>query len=173
MNVQWSIADTYLLDPTIDLTALKDIGAFWGSWRTWRSMNTDNVICYDKAKARELITNRFNTACNLYVPESVYLELDKPRDVRAFGSEVAHEVEHPDEIVALFLAASSADIVLLLGYNLSGEDDHDRGYIHQALVAFPDTQFVLIDHDSELLPKFTDLDNLTSDTIQNVLKMLA
>lgn len=173
MNVQWAIADEYLLDPTINLTALKDIGAFWGSWRTWRACNTDNVVCYDRIKAAELITNKFNTACNLYIHESVYLELDKPQNVRAFGSEFAHEVQHADEIVALFLAAGSADIVLLLGYDLSGEDTHDRGYIHQALVTFPDTQFVLIDHPEELNPKFTELDNLMRDNIQSVLKMLA
>lgn len=171
MNVQWSIADNYLLDPTLDLAALKDIGAFWGSWRTWRACNTDNVICYDRDKARELITNKFNTACNFYIHESLYTELEKPVGVRAYGSEFAHEVKHADGIVSLFLAASSADIVLMLGYDLSGEDDHDKGYIHQAMVAFPDVQFVLLDK-QELNPKFNDLDNLTQDTIKSVLKML-
>lgn len=172
MNVQWVVSDDYLLDPTVDLAALKDIGSFWGGWRTWRVCNTDNVICYDTKKARELVKNKFNTTCNLYIPESVYNDLNKPPRVRAFGSQFQHEVQQADAIVSLFLAASSADLVLLLGFDLTGEDDHDRGYIHQAMITYPDVQFVLIDHPQEPVPKIAQLDNVTRDSMTAVLHML-
>lgn len=173
MNVVWVVSDDYLLDPTVDLTALKDIGSFWGGWRTWRACNTDNVVCYDRPKARELVKNKFNTTCNLYIPEAVYTELNKPPGVRAFGSEFQHEVKQADAIVSLFLAASSADLVLLLGFDLTEEDTHDVGYIHQAILSYPDVQFVLIDHPEHPVPKIAQLDNMTRDSMVAVLHMLS
>ena len=170
MNIQWVLADTALLDPTVNLDALKDIGAFWGSWTTWRAYNTDNVVCYNHSKAKELVTNKFNQACNLYIPQAVYEELNKPQQVRAFGSDFAHPVDHPDEIVSLFLAASTADIVLLLGFDWSNIEGHYFGYVLQALNSYPDVQFVLIDSPKSTA-KIAELDNVMQDTMQNVLEM--
>ena len=44
MNINWVLADQVVLDPTVDIDAMKAIGSFWGSWRTWRAYGTDNVI---------------------------------------------------------------------------------------------------------------------------------
>ena len=55
MNIQWVLSDNFTLDPTVDLARMKRGGAFWGSWKTWRAYNTDNVVCHDISKAGELI----------------------------------------------------------------------------------------------------------------------
>ena len=64
MNVSWVLADTLTLDPLVNIDAMKEIGPMWGSWKTWRSCQTDNVICYDLGKAQELIKRKITFSEN-------------------------------------------------------------------------------------------------------------
>lgn len=118
MNVNWVIADTTILDPTIDISGMKEVGPMWGSWKTWRQCQTDNVICHDMSKAQELIKRNFHTTCNFYIPNENWVALDRPDDVRLYEGKFLDEFQ-PDEIVAMHLAASVSDIVLLLGFDWS------------------------------------------------------
>lgn len=183
MKISWVVADNIVLDPTLDITKIKDIGPIWGSWRTWRSCSTDNVICYDKEKAVELLERQFQTLCNLYLPDSAYQFLNRPAGVKLFGGDFTQDISNKDEVVALHLAASTSEIVLLLGFNWQPEPkledrlDEHRAYIRRQLIkhAISDnqnTQWVLIDHKADLMPELDDLPNLTQDTLKNVISML-
>lgn len=178
MNIQWVLADNVVLDPTIDLIALKNTGALWGSWKTWRAYNTDNVICHDSTKAAELIKKAFHATCNFYIPNSVYKELNQPLKVRLYeGDFMGHNVENRDELVAMFLAGSIAEIVLLLGFEWNSDDTNIQARNHnglflQAVKSRPDTQWILIDYPGELPKELSNLPNLDTDSFENVLSIL-
>jgi hypothetical protein len=183
MNINWVLANDYVPDPTIDLARLRACGAFWGGWQTWRASGTDNVICHDTAKARDLIQRAFHATCNFYVPNSAYQMLDRPQGVRLYEGEFVHDLDNHEEIVALHLTAGISDIVLLLGFDFAEVElptdrlerhrwlNH-RNLIRQAIKDNPNTQWVLVDHAEPIGKDFGELENLTQDSIDNVIGML-
>ena len=181
MNISWVLADSVILDPTQDIASLKDIGALWGSWCTWRACQTDNVICHGQAKAAELIKREFQTHCNFYIPNSVYSSIGQPPGVRLYEGEFVHDIIRQEEIVAIHLAATTSDIILLLGFDLAElppELDrlkthqalHHRNLIRQAIKDYAHVQWVVVDHPNKLGKDLLGLENLTQDTLDNVLK---
>jgi len=184
MNISWVVADDTFLAPDINIEQLKNIGSIWGSWKTWRSCQTDNVICSDIGKAKELLQRNFNNICNFYVPEDAYVDLDRPQGVRLFGGKFTFEIDHPEELIAMKLAASQNDIILLLGFDWTNKpkktdrlEEHRaqnyRSGIKHAITDNPNTQWVLVNHNEILLNELKNLDNLTVDTLPNVLSMLS
>jgi hypothetical protein len=182
MKISWVLSDRVELDPTVDIDKLKNIGAFWGSWRTWRAYQTDNVLCNDLAKADELLKRAFHSICNLYIPNTNYATLNRPAGVKLYEGEFVHDVEHREEIVALHLAASTSDIVLLLGFDFSEQPKHAdrllehrahnyRGLIRQTIVDNSHVQWVVIDHPADFRKDLRELNNLTKDSLSNVLGM--
>ena len=164
MNISWVLADSVVLDPTLDPADLKQVGPVWGSWRTWRACQTDNVICHDMQKAADLVKRQFQNNCNFYLPNSVHASLDRPDGVRLYEGDFVHDVDRQEEIVALHLAASTSDIVLLLGFDLtplSTDTDrllahraqHHRNLLRQAMVNYDQVQWVVVDHPGNLDPK--------------------
>ena len=183
MNINWILANDYVPDPTIDLAQLRACGAFWGGWQTWRASGTDNVICHDTAKARELIHRAFHATCNFYVPNSAYAMLDRPQGVRLYEGEFVHDLDDHEEIVALHLTAGISDIVLLLGFDLAEVELptdrlqrhralNYRNLVRQAIKDNPNTQWVLVDHPQPIGKDFGELVNLTQDSMDNVIGML-
>lgn len=185
MNINWVIADGYHVDPTIDLSVLKNIGSIWGSWRTWRSCGTDNVICHNVTKAQELVQRNFQTNCNFFVPEEHFRSIGRPPGVQFYGGKFDEETTSIDDIIALHLASSNSEIILLLGFNFQkiSTDITDKFELHKiknyygltrSLIASkPELQFVLVDHPGDLDKSFKDLANLTCDNLENVLQLLA
>ena len=184
MNISWVLADSVLLDPLQDIVALKNVGAFWGSWRTWRSCETDNVICNDSVKANDLIKQNFQKNCNFYISNAVFQQLGRPEEVRLYEGAFTHDVDHQDEIVAVHLVTGTSDIVLLLGFNFTEHmpladrlQEHRaqnyRGLIRQAIKDNTHIQWVLVDHPGELGKDMSNLENLTVDTMQNVLALIS
>jgi len=181
VRVSWIIADNFV-DPAVDPSSLADVGSTWGSWRTWRAWNTDNVLCYDIAKAKDLVTRAFQAVCNLYVPKSAYAELGRPAGVQLFDGEFPVEFDCVEEIIAMHLLAGKNDLVLLLGYNLTEPGIDDAFELHKrknylaafasAIKMYPETQWVIIDHSAELVNTLHELENITCDTYENVLKLL-
>lgn len=182
MKISWVLADSVILEPTQDITELKNIGTFWGSWCTWRSCQTDNVICHAQSKAVELIRRNFQNYCNFYIPNSVYLSIDRPDGVKLYQGDFVHDVIRQEEIVALHLAATTSDIVLLLGFDLtelSPDTDrlkthqalHHRNLIRQAIKDYEQIQWVVVDHPEPLDPNLINLPNISTDTLQNVLSL--
>ena len=177
MNISWVIAEGYQFDPVFDIDIIKDIGPIWGSWTTWRGCSTDNVICNNSSKAQELIDRGFHKGCNFYIPKLVWQELKCPMGVQSYNGKFEHNMNHTDDIVALHLSSTTADIVLLMGFGLppmtTAEDRHYYGHTLSVIKQNPDTQWVLVDHSADLDKNFQDLPNLTCDTLENVLQLLA
>lgn len=184
MNIQWVLADNLTLDPTADMTKMKEAGAFWGSWKTWRAYNTDNVICHDMQKAKDLVKRAFQAACNLYIPNSVYNKIDRPLGVKLYeGDFMGHDVDNQDELVAINLASSVCDVVLLLGFDWSDQPENPdkslelrarnyRGLVEQAIKSRPDVQWILVDHPGDIRPELKAYGNLDKDNLENVLTIL-
>jgi hypothetical protein len=184
MNISWVLADSTIADPTLEINELKNLGAFWGSWRTWRAFQTDNVICHDQRKADELVKREFQKNCNFYIPNSIYASIGRPQGVRLYEGAFVHDVDHEEEIVAMHLAATTSEIVLLFGFDLtelpSTSDrliahraQHRRNHIHQAIKQYDQIQWVVVDHVEELDPALTKLPNLVTDTMQAVLALVS
>lgn len=180
MNISWVLADSVVLDPTMEITQLKSLGSLWGSWRTWRSCQTDNVICNDSVKAAELIARNFQKKCNFYIPNSVYQQLSRPDNVKLYEGVFTHEVNNQEDIIAMHLASGLSDVVLLLGFDLTEKEpnldkmvEHRnfnyRALIQQAISSNDQVQWVLVDHPGALSNKLLELPNLSIDTIENVL----
>lgn len=166
------------LNIAIDIDQLKSIGSIWGSWHTWRGCQTDNVICHNAVQAQRLVEQNFHTRCNFYVPNSVYVALDMGAQVHAYEGNLTHDIDNPDEIIAMYLAATVSDIVLLLGFDWTGINSDQREIDYRGLVAAtvannPDTQWVLLDQTGPVRAELTKLPNFTQDTLTNVLKMFS
>lgn len=184
MRVNWAVATGYSIDPTISLDVIKGIGPLWGSWHTWRSCGTDNVICHSAAKARELLDRAFQAVCNFYVPRSEYEFLKRPVGVKLYEGNYQEQLDAIEDIIALHLCGSASDIVLLLGYDLGSipndlpKLDHHRminrhGLIRSAIANTAQTQWVVVDHPRDLDKAYQTLPNLTCDSMSSVLQLLA
>lgn len=183
MRINWAFADTYQLDPSIDVERIKSIGSTWGSWRTWRSCGTDNVICHDSAKAHDLVKRAFQAVCNLYVPKKQYQELGRPVGIKLYEGDFDHELDHAEDIITLHIVSGISDIVLMAGYDLGPiQESSDKFEKHKltnyhgmirSLISQNDTvQYVLVDHAKNLDKAYQNLSNLTCDKMANVLKLL-
>ena len=179
MKINWVAADSVAADPTLDIEKLKNIGPIWGGWRTWRSCETDNVICHRLVDARSLIAKQFHSRCNLYIPNSGFQDLGRPEKVKLYQGDFHLDVDSPDEIVAMHLAAIDCNIVLLLGFDLEEKSFTDKlrqhqwhvykNYVRQIISDSPDIQWVLLDSKGQISKEFVKIENLQFDTLQNIL----
>lgn len=181
LMISWVLADSLVLDPTVDITKLKNIGPLWGSWKTWRSCQTDNVICYDQHQARQLVNRNFQSKCNFYVPSTAMQFLDRPDRIKVFEGQFTEDILFPDEIISMHLASSSSDIVLLYGFDCSSKDhitdklEKHRWHVQQQLFKSciqnnTHCQWVLVEHDREI-GKFLQELNLNQDKLDNILSV--
>lgn len=181
MNINLVLSNQAQIDPTVNINRLKELGSFWGGWQTWRSCQTDNVICHDLSKASELILRSFHTTCNLYLPESSYITLDRPAGVKLYKGTFIHDVDNQEDIVAMHLAATTSDVVLLLGFNFGEptklEDrlaehraNNYRNLTRQVIVDNPTIQWVVLDHSNSFRKDLQQLGNLGQDTLINILQ---
>jgi len=182
MNISWVLADSTVLDPTLDVNTLKNIGPIWGSWKTWRGCNTDNVICHDQGQAVELIKREFQNSCNFYIHNDAYQFLNSPPNVQLYQGQFPDQINNPDEIIAMHLAASQNNIVLLMGFDWTQKPKFvDRllehhAHVYRTLVRNtirnnPDVQWVVIDHQHPLDPDLINLPNLSTDSLQTALAL--
>jgi hypothetical protein len=183
MNIAWVLSDSVALGPEVDIDQLKQLGSFWGGWRTWRGCHTDNVICNDLDKAGELLKRNFQAGCNFYIPNANYQILNRPTAVRLYEGAFAHDVDRRDEIVAMHLAAASNDIVLLLGFDFSEpmvnpdkllehRTQNYRGLVHQVINDNNQVQWVLVDHPDLVMKSLSSLPNLSTDTLEAALSLI-
>lgn len=183
IRVNWVFAEGYQLDPARNLDRIKSIGPTWGSWRTWRSCGTDNVICHDLGKAQELTARAFHAVCNFYVPRIHYTDINRPIGVRLYDGEFIHDVDHHEDIVAAHLVSVCSDIVLLVGFDFSpAEPSSDpyqqvkhrnyRGLMRSIINSDPAVQWVAIDHARLPEEAFRAIPNFTCDEFDKVLELL-
>ena len=182
MKCSWVFANGYQFDPIIPLDHVKNIGSSWGSWTTWRGCSTDNVLCNDIGKSRELIERAFQAVCNFYVPRQHYQKLGRPVGLKFYESEHNVDIDHIEDIIACHLAASGADIVLLCGFDFCLPTDvadqlevHKLKNRHGALrsaMSNSTSQWVAIDYTETPDLAYSELDNFTCDSMDNVLNLL-
>ncbi len=183
MNVSWIFNSLYHLDPTQDIETIKNIGATWGSWKTWRSCGTDNVICDDVIKCRELLKRQFQKECNFYIPKRYFQDLGRPVGVKFYEGEFTEQMDFVEDIISMQLVSGVSDIVLLMGFDLSKppatNDQFLRhkiqnrlGLIRSTIVNNSQIQWVLVDHDNDLDKGFQNIPNLTCDKMENVIQLL-
>lgn len=181
MRINWVIAGGYQIDPTVDLEKFKGIGSLWGSWTTWRSCGTDNVVCSDFAKSRDLIARAFQSVCNFYIPSGYYQDLGRPLGCKLYDGQFAQEVDNLDDIVAMHLASSQSDIILLLGFDFGlPVQVTDKFQAHKiknyhglmrGIISGSTAQWVAVDAD--VMDKaYQNLDNLTTDRLETILASL-
>ena len=182
VKISWVMAADHSLDPAVDVERMKSVGPVWGSWRTWRSCGTDNVICHQQQKGRELLDRAFQAVCNFYLPRNLYEPLARPVGVRLYDGDFDRELDDIEDIVALHLAGASSDIVLIVGFNWTvPENVTDRferhkimnrhGLMRSVIATMPNTQWVAIDC-AEMDKSYQNLANLTCDSLQNALQLL-
>jgi len=177
MNIAWLFAENTVLPPTTPVQAMRDLAPIWGSWRTQRSYQSDNVVCWDPTQADKLCRQGYAKTCNLYIPETVYQQLDKPAGVRVFGGGFDFAVDSVDDIIATHLVASVADVILMVGFDLEAKTKPSasrNNYIGILAQAIGDSgkQWVIIDHHTDFAEPIQKLSNITSDLLPNVLQLL-
>ena len=178
MNVSWVLADTFVLDPVLDVKEIKEIGPLWGSWKTWRGCQTDNVICHDLTKSSELLKRNFQTTCNFFIPNANWIKLNRPEGVNLYEGSFVDEFQ-PEEIIGMHLAGSQSDIVLLLGFDLTEKQRNPNKLLeHQAqayralvinAIENSEAQWVLVDHPGPIMKKMQHIPNLVMDSMENCL----
>lgn len=184
MRINWVFSDTYQLDPVVDVEKIKSIGPTWGSWKTWRSCSTDNVICHDLVKSKELIKRAFQAVCNFYIPKKHYQELGRPVGVKLYDGDFEHDLDHSEDVIGMHLVSGISDIVILVGFNfgkiIPSEDRFENhkivnyhGMIRSVVSSNNSVQWVVVDHDQEFDERYENLDNLTVDTLENTIEMLS
>ena len=182
MKISWVVAAEHRIDPVINLDEIKSVGPIWGSWQTWRACATDNVICHEQQRCRDLLNRAFQAVCNFYVPRSLYENLSRPLGVRLYDGAFDHDMDNIEDIIAMHLAAATSDIVLLLGFNLRIPDPvadrlaqhkltNRHGLMRSAMVTNGETQWVAVDT-VDLHSSYQTLPNLTCDLLPNVLQLL-
>lgn len=182
MKINWIIADNVKLDAQT-IEKLKLIGPLWGGWPSWHNCSTDNVICHELPMAQEFVERQQQKKCNFYVPNSFFQDLDRPAGVKLYAGEFGLETDYKNEIICMHLVSSRSDIVLLKGMNLTAPQTFEtslqkhrwhnyKNLVKQVIVDHPSTQWVLVDHSTDIDKEFKKLTNLTVDSLSNVIKLL-
>jgi hypothetical protein len=183
MRINSVYASSYTPGATLSPTKIKDIGPTWGSWKTWQSCDTDNVVCHDLARARALLKRALQSVCNFYVPEILYQDLDRPMGVRWYQGDFRENCHDIEDIIAMHLSSAQSDLVLLLGFDLTIpgmiEDRLEQhrvrnrmGLLRSCIQNNSSVQWVLVDHPATPDKAFAALPNLTCDSASNVLQLL-
>lgn len=183
MNINTVIAAGFAVAPPLSVEILKNIGPTWGSWKTWGPCHTDNVICHDLFKARELLKRAIQAVCNFYLPEKFYHDLSRPTGVNFYQGDFLQDVHDLEDIIAMHLVADRSELVLLFGFDVANpgmiQDRLEKhrvtnrlGLLRQVLASNPDVQWVLVDHAKPPDAAFEALPNLTCDSLENVLQLL-
>jgi len=178
MRINWVLSSDVIIDITLDVETLKKFGSFWGSWETLRSCGTDNIVCHDEDKAVELLKKKFNQVCNFYCPKTVGDRTDIDGRVIFYDGSFSHQVDRPEEIVAMHLVSSNSDIVLLYGFDWSngGHTDYRglcyRNLIKEVIRSSGDVQWVLVDGVG-LFDELVGLENLSVDSMGNVISLIS
>jgi hypothetical protein len=123
MQVCWALSED-IGKGAIDPAKLKNVAPIWGPYNTWREYRTDNVICHDNKKAKDLIARAFHAIFNLYLPKTSYIELGRPVGVKLYEGDFKDPlINNKEDIVTLNLVSDNYDIVLMYGWDLSPVDE--------------------------------------------------
>jgi hypothetical protein len=183
MNVCWVLSEN-IPSEFVDHTTLSTVAPVWGPLSTWREYQCDNTICYDFDDAHKMLKRAFHAVTNFYIPKNYYVDLGRPVGVKLFEGEFKDSaISHKEDIIILNLVSSVHDIVLLIGFDLSPVDETLDAAEQRMLKAYrhnvktiiednPNTQFVLVNYEFDLAENLKELENLTQDTVDEVIDLL-
>lgn len=183
MNINWVMASTYDPGMGFDVGQFKNIGPIWSSYKAWRACVSDNVICHDSQQTQELLRREFQKVCNFYIPVQHFMDLGRPTGVKLYEGDYLQDTRDLEDVIALHLAASVSDIVLMMGFDFSKpEPIEDRlenhrvrnrlGLIRKVILDNQQVQWALIDHFKEPDEAWLSLPNLTRDNMHSVIQLL-
>jgi hypothetical protein len=162
MKFAWVLSETLQLPPKYQIKQLQDLAPIWGSWRIWRSYHCDHCVCGDQQEAQYCIEHQYYCYCTLYVPDSVETKLP---NTFHYGSQGHLTIDNRNDIIAMHLAGSQSDLVMLLGF-----DYQKCGHVIDAVIDnYTDTQWVFVSNMQQLI---NDRENFTCDILDNVLTCL-
>jgi len=177
MKISVVVANRAVIDPTINPENFSQIGDTWAGWQQWHQCHQKNVICHDTNTAKRMIDLGFHRACKFWIPESVFAIANRPDTVGFYAGDFVHEVQDQEEIVALHIASSSSDIVVMIGFDwepLHTVDPillHQRanrdGLIAQVVNDTPTTQWVITDDVPDCLK---ERPNVMQENVKNLLQ---
>lgn len=177
MKISVVFANQAWVDPLVNLFDLRKVGTIWAAWNQWHQLFPHRTICHWYQESQRLIDAGFHRRCEMFVPETVFNALKKPRGVKSYGGEFLHEIPDPEELVAMFLAAAESDIVVLVGYNWALPDNNDSmatyiaenrlAVIMDAIRGAPDVQWIIA---GDTVPEqLREFENVDSDTLENII----
>jgi hypothetical protein len=164
------------------VSLIKNKVPVWSALTQWYTWQADNIVINSFAEATSALTRQLQTKSNLYLPESLYVDLSRPYGVHLYGGSYVEEVDNAEQIIAMHLTGATNDIILLLGFDLSEYDITDKYQSHKrkkyinyfltVIAMHPNTQWVCVNHNGPLDSRLTSASNLLLDSSDNVLCML-
>jgi len=180
----WIVQKDYDPNKHIGFEKMKTVCPIWGSWESWRTCVTDNIIVEDFSDARRLLDRELNTKTNMWTHEENFDLLGRPETLSLHNITIDKSLRDKNDLVAMALAAARHDLVLCAGFDLSfnGQETdklerHEQKRYLSAVAnivrGFNQTQFVFIDLPTDPAENFDDLPNFTCDNIENVLLLVS
>ena len=181
MKIGWALSEQIAKNVT-DVDELKNIAPTWGSCSIYNNYNVDNIICNDIKQSEKLIKHNVQNNVNFYMPHENFNTLGKPPNIKVFqGTFNDSNINYKDDIVTLNVITNMYDIILLLGFKFTKPKSTDKlkqhkqlAYLHNIKTIIEDhrdKQFVLVNYKGKLSNDFESLENLSRDSLANVLEL--
>lgn len=182
MKIGWALSEQ-IAKNVINVNELKDVAPTWGSCSIYNNYDVDNIICNNIKDAERLIKHNIQDKVNFYMPQDNFSTLGNPPNIKTFqGSFNDPNINYKDDIVTLNVVTNMYDIILLLGFKFTKPktkaeqiDKHKQlAYLHNVktiIKEHKDKQFVLVDYKGKLTKDFNSLENLSRDSLANVLEL--
>jgi len=183
MKIGWALSEQ-IGKKVVEIGTLQDVAPTWGSCSIYNDYSVDNVICNDIKQAERLIQHNVQDSVNFYMQRDDYSTLGNPSNVKTFqGSFDDTNINFKDDIVTLNVVTATYDIILLLGFKFTKPkakaeqlDKHKQlAYLHNVKTIIKeneDKQFVLVNYKGKLSADFDSIENLSRDSLANVLELV-
>ena len=183
MKIAWLFSEQLAKTAKLDESAIKENAPTWGSCTVLGQFPVDNIICNNIKTVKALVDRDVQKQTNLFVPQKHINQLGNPPNLKGFQGEFKDtNINFKDDIIGLNIVASMYDIVLLVGFKFTKPKSKDKlvqhkqfAYIHNVQTIIkqnPDKQFVLVNQKGKLSAEFDELENLTRDSLSNVLELI-
>lgn len=183
MKIGWALSEQ-IGKKVVEIGTLQDVAPTWGSCSIYNDYSVDNVICNDIKQAERLIQHNVQDSVNFYMPQEDCSTLGNPANIKTFqGAFDDPNINFKDDIVTLNVVTATYDIILLLGFKFTKPkakaeqlDKHKQlAYLHNIKTIIKDNedkQFVLVNFKGKLSKDFDSIENLSRDSLANVLELI-
>jgi hypothetical protein len=183
MKIGWALSEQ-IGKKVAEIGTLQDVAPTWGSCSIYNDYSVDNVICNDIKQAERLIQHNVQDSVNFYMPQKDCSTLGNPANIKTFqGAFDDPNINFKDDIVTLNVVTATYDIILLLGFKFTKPkakaeqlDKHKQlAYLHNIKTIIKDNedkQFVLVNFKGKLSKDFDSIENLSRDSLANVLELI-